>query len=118
MIRKAADLFCAQGVTVPALLRGLSTSARDSLEKLWRQLPGQRSGISWSYFLMLAGLPNVKPDRWVCRFIAQALGISAGDVSPGRATELLFAAANELGVSPNDLDHVVWLCQSGRAWTR
>jgi hypothetical protein len=33
------------------------------LEGIWRTVPGQRSGISWQYLLMLAGVAEVKPDR-------------------------------------------------------
>ena len=40
-----------------------------------RKIPGQGSGISFEYFLMLAGSDAyVKADRMICRFVARALG--------------------------------------------
>jgi hypothetical protein len=38
-------------------------------------IPGQGTGISFSYFLMLAGRTDVvKPDRMLIRYVARALG--------------------------------------------
>lgn len=40
-----------------------------------KQIPGQKSGLSWQYFLMLAGDDSLaKPDRHVIRFIEKHLG--------------------------------------------
>jgi hypothetical protein len=45
----------------------------EQLKQAWLAVPGQRSGISWRYLLMLAGIPEVKPDRMIRRFVADAL---------------------------------------------
>ena len=61
--------------------------------------------VTWSYFLMLLGIPDVKADTWIMRFVAGALG------RPTSATEsrgLLHRAASELRVSPTALDHAIW----------
>lgn len=79
----------------------------------WLRLPGQRSGIGWRYLQMLAGIPGVKPDRMVRRFVA-ACNVRTAGMSADRLAELLTAAAGELGVSATALDHQVWLHQSGR----
>ncbi len=48
------------------------------------QIPGQRSGLSFDYFLMLSGSDEtVKPDRMICRFVAHALGVDFGSVRHG-----------------------------------
>jgi len=42
-----------------------------------RAIPGQGSGLSFKYLLMLAGDDSsVKPDRMLCRFVAEASGRS------------------------------------------
>lgn len=86
-----------------------------------RQIPGQKSGISFDYFRMLAGDDNlIKPDRMVQRFIARAIGEGTEKVGPDRARELLQGAVAELNArgaawSPRGLDHEVWAHQSGQA---
>ena len=49
------------------------------LEAELRRIPGQRSGISTSYFFMLSGTEDlIKPDRWIGRFLARHLGYVPG----------------------------------------
>jgi hypothetical protein len=84
------------------------------VETAWRAVPGQRSGITWHYVQMLAGIPGVKPDRMICRFVADALGMPRRAVTNGFALRILTAAAAEMGMSPTDLDHGVWQWQRRR----
>ena len=77
-------------------------------------MAGQRSGITWHYMQMLAGIPGVKPDRMIVRFVADALGLPRRGVTPGFAWEILTAAARGMGMSPTDLDHAVWQWQRKR----
>lgn len=52
-----------------------STADLASIELSVKQIPGQRSGLSWQYFLMLSGDDNLaKPDRHILRFIENQLG--------------------------------------------
>ena len=45
------------------------------IELAVKQIPGQRSGLSWQYFLMLSGDDNLaKPDRHILRFVEKQLG--------------------------------------------
>jgi hypothetical protein len=67
--------------------------------------------VTWSYFLMLLGLPGIKADTWIVRFVKAALDRS---VTPGEARALLHGAADDLGVSPSRLDHNVWLYMRGQ----
>lgn len=84
------------------------------VEAAWCVVKGQRSGITWHYMQMLAGIPGVKPDRMICRFVADALGLPRRSVRTGFALEILTAAAKEMGMSPTALDHAVWQFQRGR----
>lgn len=89
-----------------------------------RQIPGQKSGISFDYFRMLAGDDTlIKPDRMVQRFIARAIGEAPDKVGPDRARGLLQGVVPELNArgstwSPRTLDHEVWAYQSGHAGSR
>jgi hypothetical protein len=86
----------------------LSVSA---LETAIKEIPGQRSGISFVYFCMLAGEERwIKPDRMIIRFLEQTLNRV---VKIDEANELLVAASDLLTLeypemSPRLLDYAVW----------
>jgi len=61
--------------------------------------------VTWTYFTMLLGQPGVKADTWIVRFTTSALG---HPVTSFQAEQLINSAANELDVSPTDLDHAIW----------
>jgi hypothetical protein len=92
--------------------RGLSAVERDVL-----RIPGQSSGLSWRYFLMLAGREDlVKPDRMIVRFLERAVG---RQVNVDEAQALLAAAARELerdfpGIKPRTLDNMIWKLERSR----
>ena len=64
--------------------------------------------------LMLLDLPGGKADRMVCRFVATALGQPEAAVSQGYAAELVYAAADALGVDARHLDFNIWNYQRGQ----
>jgi hypothetical protein len=82
-----------------------------------RQIPGQTSGLSWRYFLMLAGASHLtKPDRQVLRFLKTATG---KNFSIENAQALLVAVCEPLRsqyplISPRELDHLIWQYQRAR----
>ena len=87
-----------------------------------QQIPGQRSGISFTYFLMLAGSDDrVKPDRMIRRFVARASGLPEGQLpSPELAQAAIMGAAKVLLVdypdlTPRRLDYAIWSNESTRA---
>jgi hypothetical protein len=77
-------------------------------------IPGQRSGISLKYFLMLAGNEGqIKPDRMVLRFLEDAIGRA---VSISDAESLIAATSEKLShqypeLTPRLLDHEIWRYQ-------
>jgi hypothetical protein len=74
-----------------------------------KEIPGQKSGISFQYFLMLAGDDNqIKPDRMVIRFLKECL---KREITSENASEILINTANNLGIAPRKLDHSVWSYQ-------
>ncbi len=81
------------------------------LEAGLRQIPGQKSGISISYFFMLAGTEDlIKPDRWIRRFLKRCLNT---ETSPEDAQHLVSGACAVLlkkypKMTPRLLDYVIW----------
>ena len=90
----------------------LGLTYRDSLRRAIASIPGQGSGLSFNYFLILAGDTNtVKADRMVTRFVADALGIKT--VSAELCEKLVREAVVILRpefpkLTPSVLDHAIW----------
>ena len=76
-----------------------------------RSIPGQNSGISLRYFLMLSGDDNlIKPDRWIIRFVSKAL---ARMVEENEAVVCLQGVSAMLSadlphMTPRLLDNIIW----------
>lgn len=85
---------------------------RRATKKLWTSVEAQSSGITWNYALMLAGLPGIKADRMVTRFVSRAL--DGVELSQETAASLVREAARRMGVPATDLDHAIWRKESGR----
>jgi hypothetical protein len=90
---------------------------RSEFEERIRQIPGQKSGISFDYFLMLIGSEDtVKPDRMLCRFLRETLG---RDVGQSECLSLVAGAARELRgrypqMTARLLDYAIWNYQRQR----
>jgi hypothetical protein len=92
-------------------------AGNSELEDAIRLIPGQRSGISFKYFLMLAGTDDlIKPDRMIQRFL-ESLGIKSIDLSE---SQILFNSVVEqmnssgFNLTPRKLDNLVWNYQRQR----
>ncbi|MDO5669918.1 MAG: hypothetical protein Q4G50_07935 [Corynebacterium sp.] len=118
VIEQAAELMCERSIATVADFRG--AVARDlydnDVRTGWLGLPSQSSGVTYNYMLLLVGLPSIKPDRMVLRFLADALGEDA-DLSEKQAVELLERTAERMNVDAGALDHIVWRAASGRELT-
>lgn len=100
------------------LRSAIDESRLKDLESAWRSTAGQKSGITWEYALMLAGVPGVKADRMVVRYVARALGRAPSDVSPGEASSLVRRLAEQNGWDVIRTDHAIWRFESGRPVNR
>lgn len=105
-VRTADDL------RVRGALESGNEARRLATQELWTRVEAQSSGITWNYALMLAGVPGVKADRMVTRFVSRALG--GVELSPESAASLVREAAKLMGVPATDLDHAIWRKESGR----
>lgn len=114
---EAVYRFCKtlQRFDIETLSDALKSGLRDDLRSAIKAIPGQASGLSYSYFLILAGNENgVKPDRMVTRFVANALRVR--NVTPEFAEELVRQASAVLRAEfpklmPSTLDNKIWKYQ-------
>lgn len=90
---------------------------RSDIAKQWRAITGQSSGLTWHYFLMLVGIPGVKADRWVIRFVTETLR-RPKEVSSKEASRLVEAVADDLNINYIQLDHTIWRFQSEREFRK
>jgi len=110
ILKADAVLRAATVLTDAGMATCADLAARNgSVKAAWRRIPGQHSGVSWKYLLMLAGVDGIKPDRMIHRFIARA-GISVDDDT---AIELLSIVQqqwnpNEHPPTLRQLDYAIW----------
>jgi hypothetical protein len=113
-VLQEAQILEEEAIRRPADLTKASRDRLDDLQARWCTIPGQGSGVSWRAFAMLVGLPEVKPDRMIRRFVAAALDRpKETTVKVEEARDLVLATARRLGVSPRALDAAIWAHQSG-----
>ena len=115
-IAALTKVLAAQGVRTTAELRAAAASADGlkAVERAWRATPGQRSGITWDYALMLAQIPGAKADRMVLKYVSRAIGCRPGSMLPERAADLVSSVAQTKGWNVIHLDHAIWRFESGR----
>lgn len=117
VIHRAAELLHERSVDtheqLEASLRRKATG--DDLKRGWLALPGQRSGLTWRYFLMNADMPGIKADRMITRWTTRTLGRRT---EPLEAERLLHDAAQRLGVEERRLDHALWAHERQRTGRR
>ncbi|RAV00258.1 hypothetical protein [Mycolicibacter senuensis] len=56
----------------------------------------------------------VKPDRMICRFVADSLTLPRKGITLEFAGAIVTAAAKDIEMSPIDLDHAIWQWQRVR----
>lgn len=114
-VEMAARILDEAGLTtVPQLrmaLGDVESQKNSSVKKQWTSIPGQGSGLSWNYFLMLAKIPGVKADRMILRYVSSALDRPVGSEEAAR---LVMGVAEDMGIDPIKLDHAIWRKESGR----
>jgi hypothetical protein len=110
-----ARMLVEEGIRQPGDLPAEDEDRLAHLSARWAEVPGQRSLVSWHAFLMGLGRPEVKPDRMVRRFVADALG-RPGEAAVGadEARLLVRRAAERLGQDARVLDFAIWSHQRAR----
>lgn len=80
-------------------------------EKEIKEIPGQKSGISLTYFYMLAGSDDlIKPDRMIIRFLENISGekVSLTDCQIILAEVSKRLQKNGFTITPKILDNLIW----------
>lgn len=107
---KAAAVVVAAGNLVSSGYRHAADLAADGANgrasKAYRAVPGL-GFVTWTYLLMLLGVPGVKADVMICRYVTRAVG-SDRALSPGFCAAAVTAAANRLGMGAVRLDNAIW----------
>ena len=111
----AAGLQRLRVSTTDDLRSRLASDDFDEVKLMWLAVPGQRSGITWEYAMMLAGIPGVKADRMVVRYVARVLDLPARSLGPRDAARLVKAVAGAKEWNVIHMDHAIWRFESGRA---
>lgn len=113
-IRQVAEGLVKIGIRTAADLRAADDPALGDAKRVWISVPGQRSGVTWEYALMLAGVPGVKADRMIVRYVAKAIGVPVAGLSPTKAAHLVKVLAAGNGWDVIHTDHAIWRFESGR----
>ncbi|MUL63188.1 heme peroxidase [Mycobacterium sp. CBMA 234] len=109
-LMEAAQGLVALGIRTAEDLRVVAADAElaDEAKQVWRSVPGQRSGFTWRYLVMLAELPGA--DRTVAGYVGRELGADYSE----RATALLAAVAEAAGWDANALRQAIWRFEARR----
>jgi hypothetical protein len=109
-VEQAAHVFRMSNIATT----GEFAARKAEVKRQWHQIRGQRSGVSWRYLLMLAGIDGIKPDRMIHGYLRAAIGAT---VTNEEAVELLTAVQQgwpEPRPTLLELDHAIWRYQSRR----
>lgn len=113
VVDQATRLMAEYGIdTVTDLLETLVDEpspgrSTTGLARRWRDLPSQRSGISWKNLLMLAGSPHFEIDYRVTNCIAEVAGFGI-DVTDDYVLVLIEEVADVLGAEEREVRRIVW----------
>ena len=114
-VLRQARMLAEEGIASPDDLLEADAQKLDVVRRRWTSVPGQGSGLSLDYFLMLNGMPGVKADRMVRRFVANSLALpNELAISAEDAGALVRAAAHDLGEDDRVLDYAIWRYESGQ----
>jgi hypothetical protein len=107
-VREAAGKLREEGINIAA---GIDSDTAATAKTTLRSVPGIGYATS-NYFLMLLGVPGIKPDRMIHRFLKEATGHA---FTNAYAEQVLRAVATQLGVQEHELDHAIWRYETERA---
>lgn len=113
-IQQCARVLLDAEIDRAADLRAAEPSVVESVRTAWSAVPGQRSGLTWSYLAMLCDATAPGHDHLVRRYLARAHGVPAAEFTADGALRALEVSAEALSVDARDLEHAVWRRESGR----
>ena len=112
-IADAARALLELGIDTAEQLRTADPATLDSAEVAWKAVPGQRSGLTWSYVVMLAGVP-VTADHLVSRYVCNAVGLWETELPDDAVAALVAEAAASSDLDTQLLEYAIWRFESKR----
>lgn len=106
----AAENLAAAGFWNAAAL--VADGPKGEASRAYRKVRGL-GFVTWTYLLMLLGVPGVKADVMICRYVTRALR-SERELGPGFCAAAVTAAAHRLAVGAVQLDNAIWALQRTR----
>ena len=112
------DALLRADIDTTADLRAAATAPNTlaTVERLWRAIPGQRSGTSWVYAKLLARVPGATADRMITRYVTRAVGCRPGSLGSEHCAQLMVGLAEAKGCNATHLEHAIWRYESGRPY--
>ena len=107
-VREAADKLREHDINVAS---DITVSTTEAAKMALRSVSGIGHATA-NYFLMLLGVPGVKPDRMIHRFLKDATGHAFTNTY---AEQVLQVIAGRFGVQVHKLDHAIWRYESMRS---
>lgn len=109
-LTETAQAFVALGIRTTEDLRVIAADPEMAREakRAWCAVPGQRSGFTWRFLLMLAELPGTDPT--VAGYVTREVGDDAADTAG-----LLAAVAAAAGWHADALHQAIWRFEARRA---
>ncbi|MGX9672378.1 heme peroxidase [Mycobacterium sp. HM-7] len=109
-LTEVAQSLVALGIRTTEDLRVISADPElaSQARRVWCAVPGQRSGFTWRFLLMLAQVPGT--DRTVAAYVAREIG----DCGPAEAAALVGAVAGAAGWDVAALSQAIWRFESRR----
>lgn len=114
-VRDGASRLVGLGIrSVEELRLTAESDAIDVVNKSWCEVPGQRSGVTWAYVLMLAGIPGAKANRLVVEYVADVLELPIGEVDARSVSGWIREVAKTKGWNSIHTEHAIWRLQTRR----
>ncbi|MDV3124785.1 heme peroxidase [Mycobacterium sp. 21AC1] len=115
-VASVAHALVALGIRTAEELRAVAADqlGREQARVVWCAAPGQRSGFTWDYTLMLAQIPGTTAEQTVVGYVAREVS----EISATRAAELVRDVADANGWNAVALEHAIWRFESGRPHQR
>ena len=108
-VLQVAQRMIENGWNLPPQIADAAITCPKDLSRVFQSTSGV-GPAQLSYFLMLLGIPGIKPDTLLTAWIEREMGLEA--LSQNEVVALARGAADLLGMSPTVVDHTIWSDES------
>ena len=104
-VRSVATELVSRNWSTPAQILDAATTFPAEFRSAFTKTSGVGQA-QYFYFLMLLGVPGVKPDTLVTAWVERELKLSS--VSQKDIQRIMIEAARKIGIDPTTVDHTIW----------